>query len=230
MIKRLIKFLSSFLITYPIEERKSEVSGKLEVLYTNGKYVLDTPNVNYSFGGLHTVFQRAFSQYRIKEREIKNVLMLGFGCGSVASILQDEYGKDLEIIGVEKDEMVIELAKKYFSLDKYKKLTLHCMDAYDFVQDATLPFFDLIVVDIFVDPIVPEKFQDEIFLSACGKILSPNGLLFFNFIIRDEKTRDKGGMLYKKMNSLIGHTEWARIFSKGTENWVFVSGKIKTLK
>jgi spermidine synthase len=156
--------------------------------------------------------------------------MLGFGCGSVASILQEEYGKDIEMIGIEKDEMVIELAKKYFSLDKYKKLTLHCMDAYDFVQDATLPFFDLIVVDIFVDPIVPEKFQDENFLSACGKKLSLTGLLFFNFIIRDEKTRDKGSHLYKKMNSLIGHTEWVRIFAKQSENWVFVSDRTKTPK
>jgi spermidine synthase len=227
VINRILKFLSSFLVTYPVEERKSELSGKLEILYTNGKYVLDTPNVNYSFGGLHTVFQRAFGQFGIRQRKIKNVLILGFGGGSVASILQKEYGKDLEIVGVEKDEIVIELAKKYFSLDKYKNLTLHCGDAYDFVQNTSLPSFDLVVVDIFVDPIVPEKFQGEIFLSALGKLLSPNGILFYNFIIRDEKTRDKGGQLYKKMNSLIGHTEWVRLFDKGTENWVFVCDRHK---
>jgi spermidine synthase len=224
---RILKFISSFFFTYTIEEKKSDVSGKLEVLYTNGKLVLDTSNANYSFGGLHTVFQKAFGQFGIKDREIKNVLILGFGCGSVASILQKEYGKNVEITGVEKDKEVIELAKKYFFLDKYKNLSLHCADGYDFVLNTALPSFDLIVVDIFVDLIVPEKIQEEEFISSLNKVISPNGILFYNFIVRDEKTRNNGAQLYKQMNNLIGHTEWIRLFAKRTENWMFVSQKQK---
>jgi spermidine synthase len=221
------RFLSSFLFSYKIEERKSSVSGKVEVLFTNGKYVLDTESVNYSFGGLHTVFQKAFGRFDIRNRKIKNVLVLGFGSGSVASILQEEYGMDVEITGAEKDEVVVELAKKYFSLDKYKKLTLHCADAYDFIISNSLQPFDLIVVDVFVDLLVPGKFQDEKFLTALNKLLSENGILFYNFIARDEKTRDRGARLYKQMNSLIGKTEWVRLFAKSTENWVFVASKTK---
>jgi len=227
VILRVLKFISSFLFTYTVEEKRSEVSGKLEVLYSNGKYVLDTSNVNYSFGGLHTVFQKAFGQFRIKERKIKNVLVLGFGAGSVASILQEEYGKHVEMVGVEKDREVIELAKKYFSIAKYKDLTLCCEDAYDFVLNSTPSSFDLIVLDIFVDLIVPEKFQEENFLTALNKFLSPDGILFSNFIARDEKTRNRGAQLYNRMNSLIGHTEWVRIFAKSTENWIFVIDKLK---
>jgi spermidine synthase len=227
VINRTLKFISSFLFTHAIEERKSEVSGKIEVLYSNGKYVLDAANANYSFGGAHTVLRRAFSQFRVKQREIKKVLVLGFGCGSVASILQEEYRKKVEMVGVEKDKEVIELAKKYFSIDKYKSLSLHCADAYDFVLNAPPSAFDLIVLDIFVDLIVPEQFQEEKFLSALGKLVLPGGILFYNFIVRDEKTRDKGAQLYKRMNNLIGHTEWVRIFAKRSENWVFVSDKTK---
>jgi len=219
------KFLSSFLFTYTIEERKSEVSGKIEVLYSNGKYVLDSAHVNYSFGGLHTVFQRAFSQFQIKQREIKNVLILGFGSGSVASILQDEYGKHLEITGVEKDSEVIVFAKKYFSIDKYKNLNLHREDAFEFVQSCNQKF-DLIVMDVFIDLDVPEKFSEENFISALGKLLSEDGILFYNLVIHNETVRDKGAELFKKMNSLIGKTEWCRIFAQRTENWVFVSHKL----
>ena len=222
-----LKFISSFIFSRKVEKRKSDVSGTIEVVYANGKYVLDTANVNYSFGGLHEVFQKAFGQFNVRKREIKNVLILGFGSGSVASILQDEYGKDLEMVGVEKDKEVIELAKKYFSIDKYKKLILHCADAYDFVLNNSLPDFDLVVVDIFVDLLVPEKFQDEKFLSALSRSLSDKGILFYNFIARDEKTRDRGSKLYKQMNTLIGKTEWVRLFAKSTENWVFVSDKTK---
>ncbi|TAL58223.1 MAG: methyltransferase domain-containing protein [Bacteroidetes bacterium] len=215
------KFLSSFLFPKKTEERKSEVSGKLEVHYANGKYVLDSANVNYSFGGLHTVFQKAFRQFNIKERNVNNVLILGFGSGSVASILQHEYRKEVAITGVEKDEAVIELAKKYFSVDNYKNLKLHCSDAYDFVLKAQGEY-NLIVVDIFVDMLSPEKFQDEKFVSALSKLLSNDGILFYNFIAHDEKTRNAGGKLYKQLSRLIGKTEWVRLFAKSTENWVFV--------
>src|SRR5262245_54275891 len=93
-IKKLAGHVRSFLIPGKIEERKSAVSGRLEVHHVNGKYLLDTASVNYSFGGLHEVFQSAFAQFNIGRRKANNALILGFGAGSVASILQNEYGKD----------------------------------------------------------------------------------------------------------------------------------------
>ncbi|MBI4931150.1 MAG: fused MFS/spermidine synthase [Bacteroidetes bacterium] len=225
MKENLLKYFSSFLFTHVVEARKSDVSGKIEVLYSNGKYVLDSEHVNYSFGGLHKVFQIVFKRFGIKQRKINNVLILGFGCGSVASILQEEYKKNLEMVGVEKDEAVIELAKKYFFIEKYKHLSLHCEDAYDFVQRCNEKF-DLIAMDVFVDIDIPEKFLDEIFLSAVSNLLSDKGILFYNLVIYNEKIRDKGAHLYKQMNRFIGNTEWSRIFAQRTENWVFVSHKL----
>lgn len=203
------------------------MSGQLEVLYKNGKYMLDTANVNYSFGGLHLVFQKAFTHAGIKQREIKSVLILGFGGGSIASILQDEYGKNVEIVGVEKDEVVIELARKYFSIDKYRNLSLYCADAYDFVMNTFHTPFDLIVVDIFVDWMVPEKFLEESYLVALNKRLSATGILFYNFIIRDDKSRNRAGQFYKRMENFVGSTEWFKIPDRNTENWIFICDKSK---
>lgn len=226
MIKQVLKYLSSFILLHTVEKRRSELNSFLEVIYYNGKYLLDSPRANYSFGGLHTVFQRTFSKFGIKKREIKNALILGFGSGSVASILQDEYGKHLEIVGVEKDQAVIDLAKKYFSLERYKKLTLHCEDAYDFVQQCENKF-DLIVMDVFIDLDVPDKFLDEIFISSLGKLLSEKGILFYNLVIHNEKIRDKGTKLFERMNNLIGNIEWSRTIAQRTENWVFVRDRAK---
>ncbi len=223
----LFRFLSSFLFAQSVEERKSAISGKIEVLYSNGKYVLDSAHVNYSFGGLHTVFQKTFSHFRIKQREIKNALILGFGCGSAANILKDEYKKiNIEITGVEKDSEVISLAKKYFSIDKYKNLTLHCEDAYDFVQSCDQKI-DLIVMDAFIDLNVPEKFYEEKYISSLGNLLSEKGILFYNLVVYNEKAREKGAHLFKQMNRSIGKTEWFRVFAQRTENWVFVTDKSK---
>jgi spermidine synthase len=227
-ILRTVRYLGSFLVPQKIEERMSAVSGKIEVYYSNGTYRLDASNVNYSFGGLHTVFQKVFSQFNIKERDIKNALILGFGGGSVASILQHEYGKDIAITGVDKDDVVIELTHKHFSTDKYKDLKLICGDAYDFIQNEPVMPFDLIVVDIFVDLLVPEKFQDERFISGLNKNLAPNGILFYNFIARDAKTRDASGKLYKQLTAIMGETEWVRMFATSTQNWLFVCDKKKS--
>lgn len=155
---------------------------------------------------------------------MKNVLILGFGSGSVASILQDEYEKGVEIAGVEKDEVVIELAKKYFFINKYKNLSLYCEDAYDFVQSCNQKF-DLIVMDVFIDLDVPEKFSEAEFIAGLGNLLSERGVLFYNLVIHSEKVRDKGAQLFKQMNQLIGKTEWCRIFAQRTENWVFVTDR-----
>ncbi len=226
MKENFIKYFSSFLFAHTVEERKSLISGKIEVLYSNGKYVLDSAHVNYSFGGLHTVFRKAFKQFRIRQREIKNVLILGFGCGSVASILQDEYGKRLEITGVEKDPEVISLAKKYFSMDQYKDLSLHCADAMEFALNSKEKY-DMVVMDVFVDRDVPEIFSEVQFISALEGLLSGKGILFYNLVVHSEKVRDNGCALFKQMNQLIGKTEWCRIHAQRTENWIFVCDKTK---
>jgi len=220
-IKNIFRFFTSFLSPVKLEERKGRVTPQLGIYLSNGRYVLDSARANYSFGGLHEVFRKAFSRFNIRQRDISSALILGFGAGSVASILCDEYKKDVHLTGVEKDPVVIDLAKKYFHIDRYKDLSLHIEDAGDFVENCAKKF-DLVVVDIFVGVDVPEKFREEKFLAGLGRLLSPGGISFFNVVVYDEKVRTGCASLFEKMNSLIGKTEFCRVFFKGTENWIFV--------
>jgi hypothetical protein len=224
--KNIFRFFTSFLSPVKLEERKGSVTPQLEIYLSNGRYVLDSARVNYSFGGLHAVFRKAFSRFNIRERDISSALILGFGAGSVASILCDEYKKDLHLTGVEKDPVVIDLAKKYFHIDRYKDLSLHMEDAGDFVENCNKKF-DLVVVDIFVGIDVHEKFREEKFLAGLGRLLSPGGISFFNVVVYDEKVRTGCACLFKKMNSLIGDIEFCRVSFKRTENWIFVCDRSK---
>ena len=95
----------------------------------------------------------------------------------MANILCDEYKKDVHLTGVEKDPVVIDLAKKYTHIDRYKNLSLHIEDAVDFLENCDKKF-DLVVVDIFVGADVPEKFREEKFLAGLGRLLSPRGNIF----------------------------------------------------
>jgi spermidine synthase len=221
---KIFRFFTSFFSPVKVEERKGAVTPHLEIYLSNGRYVLDSARVNYSFGELHALFRKAFSRFNIRKRDISNALILGFGTGSVASILCDEYKKDVHLTGVEKDPVVIDLAKKYFHIDRYKNLSLHIEDAGDFVENCD-ETFDLVVVDIFVGGDVPEKFREEKFLAGLGRLLSPGGISFFNVVVYDEKVRTGCTSLFEKMNSLIGKTEFCRVFFTGTENWIFVCDK-----
>ena len=91
--ENIFRFFTSFLSPAKLEERKGEVTPQLEIYLSNGRHILDSARVNYSFGGLHAVFRKAFSQFNIRERDINSALILGFGAGSVASILCNEYKK-----------------------------------------------------------------------------------------------------------------------------------------
>lgn len=220
------QFLMSFLSPVKVEERAGKVSPRLEVYLSNGRYVLDSTNVNYSFGGLHVVFRQIFTRFGIRERDIAYALILGFGAGSVASILCHEYKKPLQLTGVEKDPVVIDLAKKYFRIDRYENLSLHMEDAGDFVERCDQKF-DLVVVDVFAGLDVPAKLWEENFLAGLGRLLTPRGICFFNVVIYDEKVRSNCGSLFEKMESLIGKTEFCPITLKQTQNWIFVCDKSK---
>lgn len=179
--KEIGRNLLSYISGTVVERRYSKISGELEVWYQSGKYVLHSPDANYSFDTLHRVFQKAFKNLAVKKRNPKCVLILGFGAGSVATILTEELNLNPAITGVELDPDVIELAHKYFQLDRFTDLKLIQEDAAVFAaqcQDS----FDLLVSDVFIDKKIPEKFLTSEYISNLIRLTSKNGMGMMNMI------------------------------------------------
>ena len=202
MIKKL-KYISSYLLPVTIERVHGELTPYLEVNLVEGKYMLDSSNVNYSFGGLHKVFKKTFTHFNLGNLEFENVLILGFGAGSVASILTEEYGMKCDITGIEKDEVVINLAKKYFNIARFKNLNLVSENAYTYVQRIENKY-DLIIVDLFVDEVVPEIFHEEKFLHHLNRILSHDGVLFYNFMTSSKTLKSEFDILSPRFETIFG--------------------------
>ena len=175
MLKLLKKYLPAF---FPVEKRKTGFQ-TLEINRREGHLVLDAPHVNYSYGNLHRVFQQAFSDAKLDVSKLNEVLILGFGAGSVADILQNESGSQAHITGVEIDPEVIELANKYFDLQSFSNLNIEIADAFEFVTTAK-PVYNLIVVDLFIDHWIPERFDTPEFIENLKRILLHGGQVFFN--------------------------------------------------
>ena len=180
-MQNLLQWIGSYLWGIKLAEYPSAVSGTLELWLINGRKVVHAPHVNYSFHSLHRVFQRAFRSAVLKKNPPQKVLVLGFGAGSVAHILHTEYGFDCSITGVDLDPVMLRLAQEEFNQTPSPRLRLFAADAVAFVATDT-GTYDLIVVDVFVDELVPEAVTAPSFLAQTLQRLAPGGRFFLNLI------------------------------------------------
>ncbi len=204
---------------FPIEKTTTE-HNYLEVNRRRGRLVLDSKNVNYSFGALHRVFQRAFTLAKPDLSPCQNALVLGFGAGSVAFILQKELKFQGTLTGVEIDPGVIALSRKYFGLDQISRLELKIADAYDYVFSEKTTY-DLIVVDLFIDHIIPEKFDRKEFLDQLQRILNKEGMLFFNRMDVNFSDRDRIQNFRATMQEVFQNVRISDEFNIDHKNLIF---------
>jgi spermidine synthase len=188
-----------------LEKTRSEVNGGLEVVSRGGRCLLNAANTNYSFGGLHRVFQKAFAVTGVSERAVGRALILGFGAGSVASILREELGMQCHITGVEKDPEVLRLGRKYFNTGRFTGIELLTADACTWIHTAE-GCWDLVVVDVYEDFAVPPCCETEAFVQALHRRLAAGGMLLFNKLIYNREAREQYGALMDSFRALPGKT------------------------
>jgi spermidine synthase len=207
---KLIRFLASFFAEIPVEYRNSEVNTGLAVTIKNGRYLLNSKGLNYSYGTLQKAFDREFRSLNFNKRTFNNILMLGFGGGSVIETLKKKYSLVCRITSVEKDSEVIELANKYFKIDKSRNLNIIHQDAVYFLKENT-QLFDLILVDIYIGNDVPESCETEEFLQNLKKALSNQGIIIFNKFIYDHKSHQSATELIERFKKVFGRVTLSRV-------------------
>lgn len=205
-----LKKALSYLWPVTIHKSSSPHNPMLEVAYWRGEIILNARNANYSFGALHKVFINVFKHIKLKTEAMNNVLILGFGTGSVANIINNDYNFNGQITGVEIDERVIELGNQYFNLQKFSNLQLICTDANSYLQQTTATF-DLIVVDVFKDFTVPQEVQTRAFLELLKQRTASGGLLVFNIMVRNHTLKKEADELQQKLQDCFGKVEVFKI-------------------
>lgn len=192
---KLLLWLYSYILGYSISTYKSKLNGPLEVWHINGRKVLNSKNANYSFDSVHRIFQKSFHKSKIQHQNIDRALILGFGVGSIATILQDEMNLNCEITGIEYDPVINEIGTKHFKTKRFKNTNIIEADALEFVENCE-DKFQLIAVDLFNDLEVPDQFLKENFLKKVFNLLDAEGVLFFNCIAHHK-------ISIKKLKTLI---------------------------
>lgn len=213
--------LRSYVFPVIVDRRQSRYHPYLEVSLTRGKLLLNTALANYSYGGLHRVFQIAFDKIGLVGTPVKNVLILGFGAGSVATILRDDLKIDAPITGVEQDYAVIQIAREFFDIDRLHTLNLVADDAMEFIRRNSAQY-DLIAIDLYHDVSVPEQFESAEFLEMVRDATMRGGLVLFNKVAATRKLFMEFNALEKKLDEIFGNV---RVIKALGINRVLVSQK-----
>jgi spermidine synthase len=114
----------------------------------------------------------------IYPQEIKRVLMIGLGGGSISTYL-GRHMPDLPIDTVEIDPAVVNVAKKYFGIVETDKVRYLEGDGRVFLTRRKEPY-DLILVDAFHGGYVPFHLLTKEFYALIKQRLTPAGAAAFN--------------------------------------------------
>lgn len=218
-----LKNMMSWLWPQVLFVSKGKETPVLEVAIENGKKVLNAGTVNYSFGSLHDVFRLALQKAKVETQQPDKILILGFGAGSVATILLEEMKLQPSVLkGVEADEVVIRLGKEEFNTERFQKLEL-VHDRAERFAAADSGSYDLIAVDLFVEDQVPEACQSEEFLRNLSRLLSPEGLLVFNTMPVENLSGES--VFFKRFMSVFQNGRMQEIRTGEAKNFVFIARK-----
>ena len=187
----MFKKLLSYFYPITIYNKPSNISQTLEVTLYNGKTLLNTKNTNYSFGSLQTVLKKGLITIGKSEiNKMENILVLGVAGGSVVQTLVTDFEFTKNIVGVELDAEIIEIANSYFNLDKIRNFKCVITDAEEFVK-TDKNTYNLIIIDIFKDTEMPEFLFEMNFILSIKQLLNINGYIVFNTMILDGFKNDK---------------------------------------
>ncbi|MBI1192395.1 MAG: methyltransferase domain-containing protein [Bacteroidetes bacterium] len=150
----------------------------LELYLRRNRLMLVSPGAIYSMEERYRSFAGAFERIPRGFRPGR-ALILGFGLGSIALILQRLLGLRPALTGVDIDPRVVSMAQRYLPEALLTRTELICTDALSWVPICPNRY-ELIAVDLFVDTEVPRGCANPAFLTALRRLLTPKGLLFFS--------------------------------------------------
>ncbi|MBF8151513.1 fused MFS/spermidine synthase [Winogradskyella sp. F6397] len=195
---------------YPVTKTiESKYSGTLEITWYNGKKHLNSANANYSYGSLQRILKYGIE--KIELSKVNSILVLGMGGGSVIKTLRTDFKYTNAIEAVELDPVIIDIAKSEFGIEDNQHLKIHCTDAFNFIE-ANTKLFDLIIIDLYIDLSVPDKFLSTTFWDHVLNSKSSKGSLLFNASVKETdidnvetlvsylKTKVYKVAVYKKVN------------------------------
>lgn len=173
-------------------------------------------------------YTRAMTAALLFVPEVRRVLLIGLGGGSLAKFLLNHY-PDARLDVVEFRPAVHRVARDWFALPDEPRLSLHFGDGGEFICEADreqYQDYDLILVDAFEAMGIADSVCSSRFFDACRERLGEKGMLAINLWSRDRFSLDQ--ILHYLADSFAG--ELLRLPVGGKENVIALAGRLPGVK
>lgn len=184
------KRILSYLDEVHLETTSSHHNPQLTLCIDKGRIQLYTEKAIYSYEDLYDNFYKLFEKIDFSKKQFNNILILGFGLGSIPYMLENNFGVKAKYTGIEIDEEILRLASDYTLPKLQSPYTLITADAYAYAAQSQ-DQFDMIAIDVFVDDTIPAKFEESQFLENAEKMLAKDGLLLMNRLTTTDSDKEK---------------------------------------
>jgi spermidine synthase len=175
----------------------------------------------------HFEYTEYFQMPWLWNHDIKRVLMEGLGGGSTPRAYQHYY-TNVMVDVAELDPVVVEVAKKYFTVTETPKLKIQISDGRIFLRQTT-NIYDVILMDAYstkppYGSTLPRQLTTKEFFTLASQHLSTNGVLAYNVIGQIQGTRATLiGAMYRTLSEVF-----PRVYmfpAVESQNIVFVATK-----
>jgi len=149
------------------------------VLYLNEGYgyqSIHDPNKVLT-GGVWDTFLALPAMSTVSDKKT-NVLIVGLAGGTIVNQFSHYWQEYLHIDGVEIDPRIIEVADRYFDLDR-RYLDVHLADGRRFLSGSD-ERYNVIILDAYKQPYIPFHLTTVEFFTKCREHLKPGGVLGIN--------------------------------------------------
>ncbi len=188
----------SYITEMHIESAPSDINPHLYVSMQKGKLQLSTQNAIYSYGENYHNFAKTFAQLDLSSIQNGEVLILGFGLGSIPLILEKSYGLQAQYTGIELDENVLYLFDKYVGDSIKSPIQLICADAEIYAATCQQKY-KLICSDIFLDNEIPDSFYEASYLENIARIVEKDGLVVLNTLALTEANQQQATQYFDQV-------------------------------
>ncbi|MBN1162248.1 hypothetical protein JXA34_00715 [Patescibacteria group bacterium] len=197
-------------IKYPevIFETESQFNHKIQVIQIGAVKKIKVDGIDQSISHeskacKRLVWGQAVDLMKRENPAAKKVLIFGLGGGTMQHLISQSY-PGIELVSVEIDSVMVDIAKKYFNLDLIPNHRVVVADAFRVVIEPETynldeSSFDTVIIDVYQGEKFPDLGTSGNFFSALKKLILPNGLVIINRIYREDHQFD--------VDNFIGYVE-----------------------
>ncbi len=146
----------------------SDFNGEIQLIKFANTLRLEVGGLTQSGDVMVWIWSTAIKNLLPKNFSPENILILGLGGGSAFFWLRRRFPK-IHLTVVEIDPVMIEIARKYFHIERIKDLTIVNQDAVEFIK-KTKQKFSLILMDCYQGFLTPTGFDEVKVLTKMKRV------------------------------------------------------------